>query len=56
MPDRKLFKLCREITNEREPQKLTQLIDELSKLLKDEQENIKAKIRANIGRGTTEGY
>lgn len=56
MPDQKLFKLCSEINHEKDPHKLTQLIDELAKLLKQEQDTIKAKILANIGRGTTAGW
>jgi hypothetical protein len=50
MPDQKLFHLCRQISTQKDPQELTQLIDDLIKLLSEEQDTIKAKIRANIGR------
>jgi hypothetical protein len=51
MPDRKMFDLCSKITQERDPEKLTATIDELIKLLNEEQAAIKAKIRANLNTG-----
>jgi hypothetical protein len=53
MPDRKLYDLCSRITKERDPEKLTATIDELIKLLNEEQAAIKAKIRANLSTGMT---
>lgn len=52
MPDRKLVDLCGKISTEKDPGALSRLIDDLIKLLDTEQEEIKAKIRANIGRST----
>ena len=48
MADRKLYDLCSRITQERDAEKLTAMIDALIKLLNDEQAAIKAKIRANL--------
>jgi hypothetical protein len=48
MPDRKLMELCRRIATEPNPAKLAVAIDELIKLLAEEQDTIKAKIRANL--------
>jgi len=49
MPDQKMFDLCRRISKEQDPQKMASLVDELITLLNEEQDTIKAKIRANIG-------
>ena len=51
MPDRKLYDLCSRITKERDPERLTANIDELIKLLYEEQAEIKAKIKANLNTG-----
>jgi len=50
MPDQKLFQLCRQISTQKDPQQLSALIDDLIKLLAEEQDTIRAKIRANVGR------
>jgi hypothetical protein len=49
MPDQKLFALCHQISIEKDPQKLTAAIDDLTKLLIEEQDVIKAKINYSIG-------
>ena len=49
MPHRKLFDICRRIEAEKsDPQKLMAAIEDLLKLLNEEQDAIKAKIRANL--------
>jgi hypothetical protein len=48
MPDQKLYDLCSLIAVERDPKKLSAAIDELIKLLDEEQDAIKAKINANL--------
>jgi hypothetical protein len=53
MPDTKLYDLCSRITNERDPEKLAATIDELIKLLNEEQDAIKAKISTNLSTGMT---
>ena len=53
MPEKKMFDLCSKITKERDPERLTATIDELIKLLTEEQDAIKAKIRANLSTGMT---
>ena len=50
MPDQKLYYLCRLISSETDPNKLTDAIDGLIKLLSEEQDDIKIRIRQNIGR------
>lgn len=50
MPDRKMMELCRQISAEKDPGKLLSLVEQLTRLLTEEQDGIKAKIRANIGR------
>jgi hypothetical protein len=52
MPDQKLFNLCRQISSETDSERLASLLDELIKLLNEEQDTIKAKIRANIGQAS----
>jgi hypothetical protein len=52
MPDQKLLQLCREISTQKDSQQLALLIEDLIKLLAEEQDTIKAKIRANIDRST----
>jgi hypothetical protein len=52
MPDQKMIALCTQISTEKDPKKLMALAEELIKLLDEEQNEIKAKIRANIGRST----
>jgi hypothetical protein len=49
MPDVKLRQLCEQISKESNHQRLSALIDELYKLLIEEQDAIKKKIRANLG-------
>ena len=49
MPDQKMFELCQRITAEKDSEKLLKLVEELNQLLREEQDVIKAKIRANIG-------
>lgn len=44
MPEQKLLALCRRISVETDPKELTGAIDELIKLLAEEQDVIKAKI------------
>jgi ABC-type transporter Mla subunit MlaD len=46
MPDEKLFQLCRKISQEGDPTTLNALIDELTELLSEEQQQIKANISA----------
>ncbi len=48
MPDVKLRQLCEQISKETDRERLTGLIDELYKLLVEEQDAIKAKINANL--------
>lgn len=45
MPARKLRGLCRQISTEKDPEKLSAAIDDLIKLLAEERDAIKAKIR-----------
>jgi hypothetical protein len=52
MPDQRFLELCRLITAEKDPRKLVALTEELTELLAEEQDVIKAKIRANIGNTT----
>jgi hypothetical protein len=56
MPDQKMLELCRKISTEMNPEKMADLVNELINLLNEEQDVIKAKIRANIGNhvGTAE--
>lgn len=51
MPDRRMFELCCQISVEREPHKLLPLVEELAKLLAEEQDVIKSKIRAGLSQG-----
>jgi hypothetical protein len=48
MPDEKLIRLCECISKETDPAKMTALLDELIKLLGEEQDAIRAKINANL--------
>jgi hypothetical protein len=48
MPDEKLIRLCESISKETDPAKMTALLDELIKLLGEEQDAIRAKINANL--------
>jgi hypothetical protein len=48
MPDQKLIRLCESISKETDPGKMTVLLDELIKLLGEEQDEIRAKINANL--------
>ena len=48
MPDQKLRALCAQITQERDPKTLTDLIDQLTELLRTEQDTIKAKIQRSL--------
>ena len=50
MPDQKLFQLCHEISTQKDSQQLAVLVEEVIQLLNEEQDTIKAKIRANIDR------
>jgi hypothetical protein len=52
MPDQKLFDLCSRISKEHDPKKLAAAVDELIKLLNEEQDVIKARINANLRNGT----
>jgi len=54
MPDVKLRQLCEQISKESNHDRLTGLIDELCKLLVEEQDAIKAKINANLGKSLGE--
>lgn len=49
MPDQKMLELCRRISTEMDPVKMAGLVDQLIKLLNEEQDVIKSKIRANLG-------
>jgi hypothetical protein len=44
VPDQKPFALCRRISAETDPKKLTAAIDELGKLLAEEQDEVKSRI------------
>jgi hypothetical protein len=44
MPDQRMLDLCRKIADEKSPQRLVQLTDELIALLAKEQDVIKASI------------
>jgi hypothetical protein len=48
MPDVILRQLCEQISRESNRERLSVLIDELYKLLVEEQDAIKAKIQANL--------
>jgi len=48
MPDVRLRHLCEQISKETDRERLNRLIDELYKLLVEEQDAIKAKINANL--------
>jgi hypothetical protein len=50
MPDQKLLVLCRRISAEKDTEKLTAAIDELTKLLNKEQNSIKAIIRERLSK------
>ncbi|HYA25772.1 MAG TPA: hypothetical protein VEF05_16530 [Terriglobales bacterium] len=54
MPDVKLRQLCEQISKESNHDRLTALIDDLYKLLVEEQDAIKAKIKANLGKSLGE--
>jgi response regulator RpfG family c-di-GMP phosphodiesterase len=53
MPDQKMYDLCRRIRDEKDSERLIALVEALTKLLDEEQQAIKAKIRANIGGSVT---
>lgn len=44
-----MLDLCRRISTEMDPLKMSGLVDELIQLLNEEQDVIKSKIRANLG-------
>ncbi len=48
MSDQELLELCARITDESDSQKLSLLLEELLELLKEEQDAIRAKIKANL--------
>jgi len=48
MPDQQLIKLCENISKETDPANMTALLDELIKLLDEEQDAIRTKINANL--------
>jgi hypothetical protein len=50
MPDRKLRELCSKIGTEKDPDKLTALVDELANLVRAEYKIIKAKLQAETSR------
>lgn len=54
MPDEKMKQLCAKISAEKDPLKVMSLTEQLIKLLDEEQDAIRAKIRANIGKGSAE--
>lgn len=54
MPDVRLRQLCEQISKESNHERLSALIDELYKLLVEEQDAIKAKIRVNLGNNMEE--
>jgi hypothetical protein len=54
MPDVRLRQLCEQISTESNHERLSALIDELYKLLIEEQDAIKVKIRANLGNSLDE--
>jgi hypothetical protein len=53
MPDQKLRELCLKISTEQDSEKLIKLVEELNKLLADEQDVIKAKIRSRFSKDIT---
>lgn len=53
MLDRKLYELCSRITTERDPKKLAAVINDLIKLLAEEQDAIKRKISSNLSQSMT---
>jgi hypothetical protein len=54
MPDVKLRQLCEQISKETDHARLSVLIGDLYKLLVEEQDAIKAKIQANLGKSLGE--
>jgi hypothetical protein len=50
MPNQEVQDLCARISQEQDTEKVMQLIDELIKVLGAEQDAIKLKINANLGR------
>jgi hypothetical protein len=50
VPDQRMFELCRKIADEKNPQKLIELTDELIALLAKEQDAIKANIAKAISK------
>lgn len=52
MTDEQLRQLSAKIAAEKDPKKLAELTSELIRLLAEEQDTIKAKIRTNIRRST----
>jgi uncharacterized protein (DUF2344 family) len=49
-PDEKLIQLCRHIGTERDPKKLSSLIEQLITLLHEEQDAIREKIRQRLSK------
>ena len=50
MPFTNLQQLCRQISEEKDPEKLTKAIADLAELLRDEQNVIRAEIRQNLSK------
>jgi hypothetical protein len=50
VPDQKMVDLCTRISAEKDHKKLIELTDELIKLLTEEQDAIRAKIKANLSK------
>ena len=50
MPDQKMRELCVRISTEKDSKKLMELTENLIKLLAEQQETIKSRIKANIGK------
>ncbi len=48
MPDKRFIQLCTAISNERNPEKMTALLEELVALLEKEQDAIRTNIKANL--------
>jgi hypothetical protein len=50
MPDERMRELCLKISAEKDSKKLMELTEELIKLLSEEQDTIRMKIRETIGK------
>ena len=55
MPDHKMMELCRQIATEQDSAKLLRLVEELNRLLAEEHDTIKQKIRAKVAKSITAG-